>query len=185
MINVTQEVLECAIWMLREGTKVIDISNAYVGPDVSLNVKNTRDLRRFSYLVIASCENADFLHPTIQHQFNSIKRYMSVEHLNYCTGVIFYAQEVLYNDEMYWHEWEKGLWHIANACFKFSANDKIRDNSLKIFTSLSKCSTRYSPDFDDEDCVNILEITEEVMTLQGYEWDEEDGVWKLKFKIKN
>ena len=181
MADITQEVLECAIWLLREGTKVIDISNAYIGPGTRLNVKNTRDLRLFAYLVIASFKNADFLHPTIQRQFNSIKRSMSIEQSNYYTGVIFHAQEVLYNDEMYWHKWEKGIWHIANACFKFSANDRIRDNSFKIFTSLSKHSTIYSPEFDDEDCVNILEITEEVMTLHGYDWDEEDGVWKLNF----
>ena len=181
MTVVIQEVLECAIWLLREGTKVIDISNAYVGPSISLNVKNTRELRRLAYLVIASFNNADFLPPIIQHQFNSIKRSMSIEQMNYCTGVIFHAREVIDNEEIYWHEWEKGFWYIANACFKFSANDKIRDNAIKIITSLSKYSTRYSPDFDDEDSVNILEITEEVMTMQGYEWDDEDGVWKLKF----
>jgi len=178
MIDITQEVLECAIWLLREGSKIIDSSQYYIGNGVSMNVKNVGELRRLSYLVIASFNKDVFETHQIREQFISIKKTMSVEQLNYCIGVIFHAQEVINNEEMYWHEWEKGIWHIANACLKFSSNDTIRYNSLKIFTSLSKCSTIYSPDFDDEDSVNILEITEEVMTEQGYIWDDEDGNWK-------
>ena len=178
MLDITHEVLECAIWLLSEGLKIIDNSQYYIGNGVSLNVKNVQELRRLSYLVIASFNTAVFATPQIQEQCISIKKSMSIEQLNYCVGVIFYAQEVIDNEEMYWHEWEKGIWHMANACLKFSSNDKIRYNALKIFKTLSKCSTIYSPDFEDEDSVNILEITEEVMTDQGYRWDDEDGIWK-------
>jgi hypothetical protein len=177
MPDITQEVLECAIWLLSEGSKIIDNSQYYIGNGVSLNVKNVQELRRLSYLVIASF-NVDFIPLQNREQFITIKKSMSIEQLNYCIGVIFYAQEVIDNEEMYWHEWEKGIWHIANACLKFSSNDKIRYNALKIFKTLSKYSTIYSPDFEDEDSVNILEITEEVMTDQGYRWDDEDGIWK-------
>ena len=78
MLDITHEVLECAIWLLSEGLKIIDNSQYYIGNGVSMNVKNVGELRRLSYLVIASFNKDVFETHQIRDQFISIKKTMSV-----------------------------------------------------------------------------------------------------------